>query len=168
MNTENNEGMDLGKELQLAEDIKANTEAQGEDDEPSIEQAFLAICNLAFEEWIKASETHGRLFWNNDEAVGAIRDEYMEVEELLRKAKIQNSQFLTQDAVSHAMKLQPELIQHIQLLVKAALSFTDIREACKKLDQKAKLAAVVSKMMANLPDEQPENETPDSMPAKIN
>ena len=130
-------------------------QAQQEADEITIEQGFLSICNLAYEQWEKQKESIGQLHYSNMDALGDVRHAYLNSEYLLRNTWIHGRKCLTNETPDFAAKLQPALVELATQAIKAAISLTDIRDAAKKLDHKARIAAIVSEHMANLPvDEQ--------------
>lgn len=145
--------------LVTEEDFKAQETArreaaQQEANEITIEQGFLSICNLSYEQWENNKNSTGQIHYSNTEALGAIRDAYISAETLLQKTRVHGGACLTADTPAYAALLQPALVNLAVQSIQAVLSLTDIREAAKKLDHKARIAAVVSEQMANLPVDQ--------------
>ena len=127
--------------------------AQTEADDITLEQGFLSICNLAFEQWEAQKNMIGQLHYSNTDALGGIRNSYLDVEPLLQKTRIIGGACLSNDVPEYAAQLQPALVSLAIQAIQATLSLTDIRAAAKRLDHKAKIAAVVSEKMESLQEQ---------------
>lgn len=138
--------------LDVADRVEAQPDETAQprldDNLPTRMQLASAFSLLMRNELLSAEENYAPYFYSSKEAMGAIREEYLEVEELLRAIKISAGEAKTANSIELLPQLLVELVQLSTMGLKAALSLCDLRPAADQLNQLMKQSSAMAEMMA--------------------
>ena len=113
-----------------------------EQEGPTLQQTCVAICGLFMNEVQEANKKYPSFFRSSKEALGVLREEYLEVEELLRMSKTADGYALDQSSLEVQAELKKELIQLGAMCIKALYSSCNLNAECAAFSEVIRLQAL--------------------------